>query len=144
MIQSAEIGRERLSPRIASEFSRTSGVDSTWLMSDDPTAPMIGHDGRLYSHKHFERAQANLRTLEGSQYRLRNLQLGVAFDLLHRLLAASRLKGKDDKTALKTGRIIALGLLTPTGVEPFKRGRESLGAAIAAFTARRVKPNEWA
>ena len=89
------------------------------------------------------------------------------------MLAASRLKGKDDvdgfierlekfireeldhhiplqdavygeriranKTALKTGRIIALGLLTPTGVEPFKRGRRRLGAAIAAFTARRVK-----
>jgi hypothetical protein len=39
-----------------------------------------------------------------------------------------------------------LGLLTPFGVEPFRRGREKLGQAIAAFTARdtAMKPPESA
>ena len=41
-----------------------------------------------------------------------------------------------NKAALKTGRVIVLQLLTPSGPEPFRRGRERLGQAIAAFTAR--------
>jgi len=40
--------------------------------------------------------------------------------------------------AHKSGRI-ASGFLTPFGVEPFKRGRERLGRAMAAFTARQSR-----
>jgi transcriptional regulator with XRE-family HTH domain len=96
LIQSIEIGRLQLSTRIASKLSENCGVDLAWLTNGDPTAPMIDHEGRPFNRETFERQKANLRTLESSHYRFQNLQLGVGFDLLHRLLAASRLKGKDD------------------------------------------------
>ena len=174
LIQSIEAGRKKLSVRIASEISRKTGVDLTWLTNDDPSAPMIGNDGNPYSREqHFDRAKANLRTLEGSHHLLRNLQLGVAFDLDHRLLAAWRLKGKAEveaymerrenftkselkhhtaledavygerrratEAARKSGKIIPLGFFTPFDDKPFRRGRERLATAIAAFTARRVR-----
>ena len=97
LIQSIEAGRKTLSARIASEISRKTGVDLAWLTNDDPSADMIRSCRYVHTPARiFNRAQASLRTLEGSHHLLRNLQLGVAFDLLHRLLAASRLKGKDD------------------------------------------------
>jgi hypothetical protein len=36
---------------------------------------------------------------------------------------------------MKEGTVIALGLLSPTDPEPFKRGREKLSRALAVFTA---------
>ena len=121
----------------------------------------------------FERQKANLRGPDASHYRWREMQLGCACDFIYRLLAASKLKGKDavdgfmerlekfiktelshhvrledavygerrraNEAALKTGRVIALGLLTPFDEKPFKRGRARLGAALAAFTAARAR-----
>lgn len=176
MIQSAEIGRLALSAKIASKISESTGIDLAWLTNNDPAAPMINHAGEEYTYADFERRRTNASAPDASHYRWRELQLGVVFDLLHRLLAASRLKGKDavdgfmerleeflrselgrhvrledavhgerrraNEAALKTGRIIALGLLTPSDLKPLKRGRERLGQAIAAFTASRVKPNK--
>jgi transcriptional regulator with XRE-family HTH domain len=40
-----------------------------------------------------------------------------------------------NERALKEGRLMALGLLSPTDPEPFKRGREKLARALAIVTA---------
>ena len=175
LIQSVEIGRTRLSTKIASRLSENCGVDFAWLTSDDSTAP-IDHAGRPYSSETFERRKINRRAPDASHYRWRQLQLGTGFDLLHRLLAANRLKGKDDvdgfmerfekfiktelshhvrledavygerrratEAARKKGKIIALGLLTPFDDKPFRRGRERLGAALAALQLGSNRRNE--
>jgi transcriptional regulator with XRE-family HTH domain len=171
MICSIEIGRLPLSTRLASRISQSTEIDLTWLTNGDSTAPMIDHAGRPYSYQTFERRKTNRPAPDESHYRWRELQLGVGFDHLHRILAASRVKGttkefmdrvegfiktelshhvrledaifgerrRASQAASKSGRIIALGLLTPFDEKPFRRGRERLGQAIAAFTARRVK-----
>jgi hypothetical protein len=173
MIQSSEIGRRPLSTRIASKISQRTGVDLAWLMSNDPTAPMINDAGEEYTSADFERQKVNLRGPDARHYRWRELQLADGFDLLYRLLAANRLKGKDavnefmedfedflkaelkkhvkledtvygerrraKEAALKTGRIIALGFLTPFDLKPLRRGRERLGRAIAAFTSGQAR-----
>ena len=170
MIQSIEIGRLQLSTRIASKLSESTGIDLAWLTNGDPTAPMIDRAGHAYARETGERQKTNRRAPDASHYRWRELQLAIGFDLLHRLLAASRLKGKDDgdgfmerfekfikselshhvrledavygerrratEAARKSGKIIALGFLTPFDDKPFRRGRERLGQALAAFTAR--------
>jgi hypothetical protein len=43
------------------------------------------------------------------------------------------------EAALKTGKIIPLGFLTPTDIKPLRRGRERLGQAIAAFTSGQAR-----
>jgi hypothetical protein len=57
---------------------------------------MINQAGDEYSHADFERQKAtDLNSPDASHYRWRELQLATAFDLLHRLLKASRREGKD-------------------------------------------------
>jgi hypothetical protein len=173
--QSAEMGRRPLSTRIALNISQRTGVDLAWLTNNNPAAPLIDHAGEVYSRAAFEwRRQTKARAPDASHYRWRELQLGAAFDLLYRLLAASRPKGKDtvdgfmqrlenfiktelekhvkledaiygerrraQEAASKTGRIMALGLLTPFDLKPLKRGRARLGQAMAAFTSRPLQP----
>jgi hypothetical protein len=99
LIQSIETGRRRLSTEIALRISNSTGVDATWLMSNDSDAPMINSAGGPYDyHKDFkprESAKGVSPLVTALHRRWRELQLAVAFDLLHRLLTASRVKGKD-------------------------------------------------
>jgi hypothetical protein len=71
------------------------GIDVAWLMSNDPAVPMISATGHAYGHADFKRQQATVRAPDASHYRWRESQVGVASDLLYRLLAASRLKGNE-------------------------------------------------
>ena len=96
MIQSAEIGRKPLSVAIASRISESTNIDLSWLMSDDPRAPMINTAGEPYSYDaDFKAKQTNPSAPDASHYRWRELQLGVAFDLHLRELAAWRRKGQE-------------------------------------------------
>jgi transcriptional regulator with XRE-family HTH domain len=45
-------------------------------------------------------------------------------------------QSRRNEQAIKKGKVIALGLLSPVDPEPFKRGREKLARALAAVTAR--------
>lgn len=95
-IQSCEIGRVVLSPRIATKISLTTGIDSTWLMNNNPSAPMINASGEPYRYEvDFQPRQRNRKAPDASHYRWRELQLGVALDFFYRLLAANRRKGKE-------------------------------------------------
>jgi transcriptional regulator with XRE-family HTH domain len=93
MIVSIEVGRFPLSPRIAAEISKRTGVDVAWLMGGDRDAPMVSLTGQPYSLEDFERRQRDFHFSEGAHYRWRELQLGVGFDVLHRLLRASQFEG---------------------------------------------------
>lgn len=94
-IQSIEISRVVLSARIAAKISTATGIDLAWLMSGDSRAPMINAAGEPYTHADFEQRQTNRKAPDAAHYKWRELQLGVAFDLLHRELAANRRKSKD-------------------------------------------------
>jgi hypothetical protein len=65
-----------------------------WLTTNDPGARMVTPGGDDYTREVFER-QTKAGGPDEAHYRWRELQLAVAFDLLYRLLAAWRLKGKD-------------------------------------------------
>jgi transcriptional regulator with XRE-family HTH domain len=94
-VQSIEIGRVVLSARIAAKISESTNIDPSWLTSDDPGAPMTNVAGEAYTISEFERRRTNRVAPDAAHYKWRELQLGVAFDMTHRLLAANRLKGKD-------------------------------------------------
>jgi transcriptional regulator with XRE-family HTH domain len=93
-VQSIEIGRVVLSARIASKISTSTGIDLAWLMSND-RAPMITSASEEYTISEFQRRQTNRVAPDAAHYKWRELQLAGAFDMMHRLLAANRLKGKD-------------------------------------------------
>jgi hypothetical protein len=156
-----------ISAKIAAELCRRTGISDTWLMENDPKAEMVGVDGKPYTPEIFRQRQLDFYFSEGPHYLYRELQLGVGFDILHRLLRAAQSKGNvkalmddfeefitaklkdypalDDtirgehrrvrEAARKAGKAIPLGLLSPLGVEPFKRGRVRLAQAIATMTA---------
>jgi transcriptional regulator with XRE-family HTH domain len=55
LIQSIETGRRRLSTEIALRISNSTGVDATWLMSNDSDVPMINSAGEPYDyHRDFK------------------------------------------------------------------------------------------
>jgi transcriptional regulator with XRE-family HTH domain len=168
LIAMIETNRMALSERIASKISESTGVDATWLMNNDPHAEMINSAGARYSEQDQQQAAQSSGLHSLPHYRFRELQLAMTYDLLSRLLAASRLKRtmpvfmnrlevfikaelaqhpsledavygerrRASEAALKSGKVIALSLLTPFDEQPLRRGRARIERAIAAFTAR--------
>ena len=47
-IESIEQGRLKLSPKLALEISQACGIDSGWLLSNDPSLPMVNRVATLY------------------------------------------------------------------------------------------------
>jgi hypothetical protein len=75
-----------------SRIAETTGVSAEWLMDDDPTAPMISASGELFSRSDFERRKAPAPSVHESRahYYFNEARLGIAFDVLCRLLGAGR------------------------------------------------------
>ena len=94
LVQSIEIGRMKLSAKVANEISRRTGVSEAWLMENEPKAPMVATDGAPYCLEIFRQRQLDFHFSEGAHFRWREMQLGETFDLLHRLLRAWQSQGK--------------------------------------------------
>jgi transcriptional regulator with XRE-family HTH domain len=84
-VESIEQGRLKLSPRLANEIAQVTGIDSSWLLANDETLPMVTRAGAAYSVKAFELAQP----LPLYQF-APEMNLNVATDLLHQALRAAR------------------------------------------------------
>jgi DNA-binding XRE family transcriptional regulator len=94
-IQAIELGKLKLSPRLAHKISRATGANYGWLMDGDPSKPPINHAGRPYTEKDFVLARdqelAQLSTYHSQRGRL---ELAQAYYYL-RLLLDDISQGKD-------------------------------------------------
>jgi len=59
-IQAIELGKLKMSERLAQEIVQTTGVSLEWLLKADPQAPPVSENNEPYSVTIFERTQANL------------------------------------------------------------------------------------
>jgi DNA-binding XRE family transcriptional regulator len=82
--------RLKLSTRLAFKISESTGCDVNWLLSNSENLPMTNANGRDYSLQDWEDARdADLESLKF--YRVEpEMEIGVAADLLHRVLDAAR------------------------------------------------------
>jgi hypothetical protein len=93
-IESVEYGRLKLSTRLGFKISQACGVDLGWLMANDENLPMINHEGQPYkAPEDFDRAQD--KELESLKfYRVEpEMEIGMAYDFLCRVLEAAQAKG---------------------------------------------------
>ena len=99
-IESIEQDRLKLSTSLGYKISQATGVDFGWLMANDENLPMINHNGRDYTIQDFENAKdEDLESLKF--YRVEpEMEIGVAADLLHRVLEAARKEGRQDVKAV--------------------------------------------
>jgi transcriptional regulator with XRE-family HTH domain len=59
-IQAIELGKLKMSERLAQETNQKTGVSLNWLLKADPQAPPVGEINEPYSVTIFEQTQANL------------------------------------------------------------------------------------
>ena len=59
-IQAIELGKLKMSERLAQETVQKTGVSLAWLLNTDPKAPPVGESNVPYSVTIFEQTQANL------------------------------------------------------------------------------------
>jgi hypothetical protein len=85
-----KLSRLKLSTSLGFKISQATGVDFGWLMANDENLPMVNHNGRDYTMQDFEDAKdEDLESLKF--YRVESeMEIGVAADLLHRVLDAAR------------------------------------------------------
>lgn len=57
-VQSVEVGRLKLSVKLAETISFETGADIGWLLGNDPTKPLTDRNGQPYSVATFENVQA--------------------------------------------------------------------------------------
>jgi transcriptional regulator with XRE-family HTH domain len=167
-IQSVELGRLALSSKLAFRISQLTGCDFGWLLANDPARPLINHEGLPFRQKDFEFAQAadleNLRFFRIEP----KMELGVAYDLLCRLLEATVATGDDHAVAEFRRRVetfirtelarcrplqeevyaqlradakqgVAKSFLFPREIEAFQRGKRNFTEAIHALGQRRAE-----
>ena len=84
-VESIEQGRLKLSPRLATKIAQATAIDSSWLLANDQSLPMVTRAGAVYSVKAFELAQP----LPLYQF-APEMKVNVATDLLHQALRAAR------------------------------------------------------
>ena len=95
-IESIEQGRLRLSTSLGFKISQATGCDFGWLMSNDESLLMINHEGQPYTKGDFELARdEELESLRF--YRVEpEMEIGVAYGLLCRVLQAARARDVKD------------------------------------------------
>jgi hypothetical protein len=92
-IVSLEIGRLKLSPKLGWRISEACGIDYGWLMANDESRPMINLAGQPYSPEDFTQAQdKDLESLKFYQVEP-EMEIGVAYDFLCRVLEAAKEQG---------------------------------------------------
>ena len=90
-VESIEQGRLKLSPRLATEIAEATAIDSTWLLANDQSLPMVTRAGAAYSAKAFELAQDAELSKPLPLYQFPpEMEVNVATDLLHQALRAAR------------------------------------------------------
>jgi transcriptional regulator with XRE-family HTH domain len=157
-IESIELGRMKLSARLAARISRACGVDPDWLLNDDEE-PMRNEYGESWTLRDFEECQERDETL-AFYLAEEEMEIAVAYGLLLRVYRESRAihavpKFRDElerfvqkqvgqfphlKTQVEKENATrdkrqqrVRSYLFPAGTEDFKRSREKLNAAISAF-----------
>jgi transcriptional regulator with XRE-family HTH domain len=58
-IRSVEIGRLKLSEKLATKMFHETGISPEWLLNGDPSAPPISRSGDPYTRAKFDQAQAS-------------------------------------------------------------------------------------
>ena len=90
-VESIEQGRLKLSPRLATEIAEATAIDSSWLLANDQSLPMVTRAGAAYSVKAFELAQDAELSKPLPLYQFPpEMKVNVATDLLHQALRAAR------------------------------------------------------
>jgi hypothetical protein len=145
LVQSIEIGRMKLSAKVANEISRRTGVSEAWLMENDPKAPMVAASGKPYSVEIFEGRQLKFHFSERAHLRWRQIQLGVGFDILHRLLRAAQSEGNvkalmDDFEEFITTKLKEYPALDDTIHGEHRRAREAAAKAGKVIPLGRLTP----
>ena len=159
-IESVEIGRLKISAKLALKIQRACGVDSDWLLNGDQE-PIRNEYGEPWALKDFEACQARDETMT---FRLaeEEMKIAVAYDRLCRVYREDRathtvpgfIHALEDFVRRQVHRFPHLrdqveqerttcdpylgkprSYLSPAGTAGFKRSRKRLNEAIATFSA---------
>ena len=158
-IESAEIGRLKISPLLAMRIQRACGVDADWLLGDDGE-PMRNEYGEPWALKDFEECQERDETT-ARLLAAEEMQVAVAYDRLIRVYREARathgvpwfikalehfvraqvhhfpglkieIEAENAERNRRQGKLRPY--LFPDGMGPFKRARKKLGEAIATLS----------
>ena len=140
LLLAIETGRKPLSTAAAAQVAEATGVSLEWLMSDDDSQP-YNTLGEPYSRADFDRRQSPAVPSvheTRSHFYFNEARLGVAYDLLCRLLAASRVEGNTAKFMEKTEKFLHEQLVQYPSLENAIREERTKASQRALKGARLV------
>ncbi len=157
-IQAVELGKLKLSDKLASRIARETGISLKWLMDDNVNAPPVERDGDPYSRQVFERVQSNVLFQDaGVVDGLVRMSLVLNTSRIAAILLAAYKRGKFPLCSYKLGKALeelsdefgapSHGFGLPIALEAqshkkidLQRIADAFNTALNASTTPRIKP----